>query len=668
MMIRQLSAWAAISICLAQAQWAEAADYGASGFDKSGMDLTVKPGDDFWQYANGAWARDVKMPADQFAYGVAIELTELSRQRTREVLEAARKIAGSKTGAAYSAYLDEATIESEGLGPIRPWLTKVRSLASKQGLPALLADASRNGIPTPFKVSVKQDDKAPDSYVLNIDQAGLGMPDRDYYVGSAPQGEQVRQAYLAHLTKILQIAGESEAAARAQAVLDFETAIANGHWSRTEARDVSKTYNKVTFAELRKNAPGFDLTSYLRAIGASSDEVVLGQPSAIYAEAKQLAAAPLRVIKDQLLIRSLETFAEVLPSELDRQTFAFYGSILSGTPEQEPRWKRGVDFTSRILADDVSKDYVARFFPPATKALAKEMVDNIVAAMGARIDRLEWMTPQTKQKARTKLAAFTAKIGYPDRWRDYSALEIRRDDAFGNALRANQWLHDYEMGKLGKPIYRWEWALTPMTVNAYANYTGVEIAFPAAILQPPAFNPNVDPAVNYGAIGVVIGHEISHHFDDQGGKYDASGRLNNWWTEQDLAAFKRRTEAVIEQYAAYEALPGLNINGALTLGENVADLAGIALAYDAYVASLKGKQAPVIDGLTGDQRFFLGWAQGWRWVIREPALRHQVMTDPHTPPHQRVWVVRNLDSWYAAFGVQAGDELHLPEQQRLRIW
>jgi putative endopeptidase len=374
------------------------------------------------------------------------------------------------------------------------------------------------------------------------------------------------------------------------------------------------------------------------------------------------------VLKDQLLLRSLDGFADELTDALANESFAFYGTTLSGTPEREPRWKRAVNFVKDNLGEEVGKSYVAKYFPPETKAAADTLVKNVLAAMGRRIDGLDWMSAEAKVKAHQKLAAFTPKIGYPDRWRDYSGLDIRRDDLFGNAVRASQFEHDYQIGKLGKPIYRWEWQMTPMEINAYANFGMVEIVFPAAILQPPFFDPNADAAVNYGGIGAVIGHELSHHFDDQGAKYDSTGKLAQWWTDSDVKRFKALTDRLAKQYDAYEPLPGEHVKGQLTLGENIADLAGLTVAYDAYLASLGGKPAPVIDGTTGDQRFYLGWAQVWRRNYREANLRQRLLTDPHSPSEQRVAMVRNLDRWYAAFKVQPGQKAYLASPDRVRIW
>ena len=638
---------------------------GSFGFDTAGMDRSVAPGADFYDYASGAWAKATEIPADKASYGAFDTLADLSRERTRGILE---KAPDSKIGVTYSTYLDAAAIEAKGLAPIKPWLDRIKGVRDKAGYAALAAEADRNGVGVPFGTGVGQDAKLPEIYAVGLRQAGLGMPDRDYYLSADPKLVEARTAYQAHLARLMTLAGEPNAEARAKAVVDFETGIARVSWTRVESRDRDKTYNKVAVADLARTAPGFDFAAYLRGIGTPVDSVIVAQPSAVTGIAALIGQAPIGVLKDQLLVRSLDGFADVLPAAFDRENFAFYGTVLSGTPAQEERWKRAVSFTSGALSDDVSKVYVAQYFPPETKAAADALVKNVLAAMGQRIDNLPWMAPATKQAARAKLAAFVPKIGYPDRWRDFSGLRIEKGDAFGNQLRASQWQHEYNISHLGKPLQRWEWGMTPMTVNAYANFGMVEIVFPAAILQPPFFDPKADPAVNYGGIGAVIGHEISHHFDDQGSKFDAKGRLVEWWTPQDLSAFRQRTAALVTQYDAYEALPGMNVKGALTLGENVADLAGLSAAYDAYKLSLNGRPAPVIDGFTGDQRFYLGWAQVWRRNYREAALRQRLLTDSHSPSEYRTAVVRNLDPWYAAFKPAAGQPLALTPEQRVRIW
>lgn len=645
---------------------ADKAQMGDFGVDTAGMDRSVTPGDSFYDYVNATWARNTKIPADKSNYGLFTQLDDLSRTRTQDILNQARTDAGSKIGIAYATYLDTPAIQAAGLTPIQPWLDRIKSLPDKTGYPALIAQAARNGVDVPFDLSVSQDAKQPTQYAVALSQAGLGMPDRDYYL--KPDFASQKVAYQAHLAAMLTLAGEANAVPRAKAIVDFETAIAQASWTRVDSRDATKTYNKMTVASLAGTTPGFDFSTFLANTGRPVASVIVAQPSAVAAIARLIADTPLAVLKDQLLVRSLDGFADVLPTAFDQEHFAFYGKILSGTPEQQMRWKRAVDFTTGALPDDISKIYIVKYFPPATKAAADRLVSNIIAAMNLRIDRLTWMSPETKLKAHAKLAAFVPKIGYPTQWHDYARLAITRGDALGNAMRANQWQFDDQTAELGQPIRRWEWGMTPMTVNAYANFSMVEIVFPASILQPPFFDPHADPAVNYGAIGAVIGHEMSHHFDDQGAKYDAQGRLTDWWTPQDVRNFSALEARLSAQYDAYEPMPGLHVNGKLTLGENSADLAGLSAAYDAYRLSLNGRPAPVIDGFTGDQRFYMGWAQVWRRNVRPEEKKRRLLTDPHSPSEQRADIVRNMDAWYAAFNPAPTTKLYLPPAERVKIW
>ena len=642
-------------------------ELGTFGFDLSGMDKSVQPGDDFYAYANGTWAKNTEIPADKSNFGMFTVLADLSQTRTQEILEAARTDPNSMIGRAYAAYLDAATVEAKGLAPIEPWLNQIRTV-DKAGLARLLAEADRNGVRHFFGGYVGQDDKNPDVYIYTMFQGGIGMPDRDFYLKENERNTRLQAAYLKHLENVLTLAGEANAAARAQAIYDFEKQIATVHWDKNDSSDATKVYNKMTIAELAAAAPGFDWQTFIRGIGVKEDSLLVSQPSAFTGEAKLLAEAPIGVIRDLLIVRSLDGFSDVLPDAVAQEAFSFYGTALSGTPQMQERWKRAVDFTTNNMGEAVGQDYVARYFPPETKAAMDQLVRNVLAAMGDRIDGLSWMQPETKVKAKKKLANFTTKIGYPDRWKDYSKLEIKADDLFGNALRSNQFAHDDNISRLGGPIRRWEWGMTPMTVNAYANFGMNEIVFPAAILQPPFFDPHADPAINYGGIGAVIGHEISHHFDDQGAKYDETGKLADWWTPADVAAFEAAGKALVAQYDAYEVLPGEKLDGTFTLGENIGDLAGLTVAYEAYKKSLGGKEAPVLDGLTGDQRFFLGWAQVWRRNYREQNLSQRITTDPHSPSIQRTWVSRNLDPWYKAFQVKPGQKLYLTPEERVRIW
>ena len=517
-------------------------EIGSFGFDSTGMDHNIRAGDDFYNYANGTWAKTTPIPADKSGYGMFTKLDDISRERTRQLIEDSAKDPNSRIGATFASFMDEAGIEARGLTGFNPWLDQVRGLKSKAGLAALYAQADKYAIDTPFGDYVGQDDKLPEQYSLSLAQSGLGMPDRDYYLSKDAKLVDTKTKYLQHLTTMLTLAGETDAAARAKAILNFESKIAAVSWTKVQNRDATKVYNKMTLAQLQKLAPGFDFRTLFRDTGAPVDSLIVAQPSAIKAISGLIARAPLGVLKDQLLVRSLDGYAAYLPKSFDEEHFSFYGTTLSGTPQQRDRWKRGVDFTVDTLGDEVSQLYVAKYFPPATKAAADELVHNIIGAMDRRLDQLDWMTAETKVKAHAKLAAFTPKIGYPSQWRDMTGLQVDRGDVLANAMRSAEFEHAYNVGHLGAPIRRWEWGMTPMTINAYANPGLVEIVFPAAILQPPFFDPNADPAINYGGIGAVIGHELSHHFDDQGAKYNAEGRLTDWWTKADVDAFNSRLD------------------------------------------------------------------------------------------------------------------------------
>ncbi|MEE9434186.1 MAG: M13 family metallopeptidase [Sphingorhabdus sp.] len=640
---------------------------GTYGFDTDGMDASVKPGDDFFRFSNGKWLDSTEIPSDRSNYGMFTALADLSSERVKKVLEA-EKDSGTKAGAAYKSYLDTDRVEALGMKPIEPWLEKIRGLKSKGDYEKLLPEAGRNGVGLLFAGFVGQDDKDPESYIFQLYQAGTGLPDRDMYLVEDEKLEALRSAYKGYLAKMLELAGEENAAARAEALFGFERSIAEAHWTREDSSDSSKTYNKMSVADLDKTTPGISFAPMLASVSDKITDVIVFQPSALTGIAKIVAGADIQLLKDQAIVASLRSFANVLPDSVADANFAFYGTALSGTPERQPRWKRGVSFTESMVGEEVGKSYAAKYFPPETKAAMNELVTNVLAAMGRRIEGLSWMQPETKVKAKKKLANFTTKIGYPDRWKDYSALEVKADDLFGNEIRSNNFQFDDSISKLGSPIRRWEWGMLPQTVNAYANFGMNEIVFPAAILQPPFFDINADPAINYGGIGAVIGHEISHHFDDQGSKYDENGRLSDWWTEADVKAFEEAGKKLIAQYDAYEIFPGKNVKGEFTLGENIGDLAGLTVAYDAYKASLGGKEAPVIDGMTGDQRFFLGWAQVWRRKYREANLLQRLLTDPHSPSEQRTWVVRNLDKWYEAFQPKSDEKLFLAPEDRVRIW
>jgi putative endopeptidase len=649
--------------------------FGSFGMDTDGMDKAVKPGDDFYAFANGAWTAKTQIPADRASWGGFGVLRDLSDTRTRAIIEsvAATKNApgsnGQKVGDYFASFMDEAAIEAKGITPIQPMLARIAAIKTREQLSGEFAFANRIGINMPIGMGVELDLKDNSVYSAYLGQGGLGLPDRDYYLEANPRFVEVRTKYVTHIGNMLKLAGVADHAAKAQRIYDLEKKIAQSHWTQAQSRQIDKLYNPVAVAELGAKLPGFDWPIYLKTLGISSMKTVIAtQPSALEGAAKLVASEPLDLWKDYLTFRVVKASAQFLPKAFVDESFAFDGPILSGTPALKDRWKRGVDGVNATLGEAVGELYVTQYFRPDAKAKADTLVKNILAAMGQRIDQLEWMAPETKVKARAKLAAIVPKIGYPSKWRDYSALTIVRGDAVGNAMRSAAYEYDRQLAKVGKPVDRTEWFMTPQTVNAYANPLQNEIVFPAAILQAPFFDPNADTAVNYGGIGAVIGHEISHLFDDQGRKFDPQGRLSEWWTPEDVKRFKGYTSKVVKQYAAYEPLPGSKVNGELTLGENMADLAGVTIAYDAYKLSLGGQPAQIMDGYTGDQRFFLGFGQVWRNKYRDANLQQRLTTDPHTPGHYRPYVVRNLDAWYAAFDAKAGEKLYLAPADRVKVW
>ncbi|HMG47556.1 MAG TPA: M13 family metallopeptidase [Allosphingosinicella sp.] len=643
--------------------------YGAFGFDAAGMDRSVAPGDSFYRYANGNWDRTTEIPADRSNYGMFITLDDLSRARTRTIVEEAARTPGSRIGDFYASFMDEAAVNAAGIAPIEPLLAEIRAIRDRTQWAAAAGRMLRRSIRTPFNAFVNSDERIPTQMIMHLTQSGLGLPDRDYYLSTDAGQVQKREAYQAYLAQLLTLAGEEEAAARAAAIVQFERGIAQVHWTRVENRDEERTYNKWAMADFARNAPGFDWAAFFREAGAADQpNLLVAQPSAFTGTARLIGETPQAVLNDYLLVRTLDAAAPLLPQNFVDAHFAFHGTVLNGTPQNEERWKRGVALVTGAVPDDVSRLYVARYFPPEAKRAADELVRNVIAAMDRRLQTLAWMAPETRARARAKLRAFTPKIGYPDFWHDYSSIEISRTNLVQNVMNASEWDYDFNLHKLGRPVDRREWGMTPMQVNAYANPVWNEIVFPAAILQPPFFDPHADLAVNYGGIAAVIGHELSHHFDDQGSRYDESGALHEWWTAQDRERFNALTEAFARQYDSYEPLPGHHVNGHLTLGENIADLAGLTVAYDAYRHALNGRAAPVIDGFTGDQRFYLGWAQVWRRKYREANLLQRLLTDPHSPSEQRAAVVRNLDPWYAAFHPAPGSPLYLAPDQRVRIW
>jgi putative endopeptidase len=675
---------AGIAICVAGTGLSMAAAP-ATGLDLAGIDRSVVPGNDFFRYANGSWLAATQIPADRSSYGTGAMLVELTTKRTVELLRQAadsKAPAGSETrkiGDYYTSFMGEAEIEKRGLQPLQPALKEIASIGDRHRLAEVLGKTLRADVDvlnnTQFHTSnlfglwVAQDLDTPSRYSPFLLQGGLGMPDRDYYLKSSPDMAENRAKYQKHIAAVLKLAQVPDAEAKAARIFDLEHRMAEVHWSRALSEEVLKGNNHWARADFQRRAPGLDWEAYFAAAGlAHQPTFVVWQPSALIGLAALTASQPLETWKDYLTFRRIEHASRYLPKAFVDEEFAFYGTVLSGTPELQPRWKRAVEDTDRALGEAVGKIYVQRYFPPPDKARAEAMVRNLLTAFGHRIDKLDWMAPQTKAKAKAKLAALKIGVGYPDRWRDYSGLVIVRGDALGNAERAELFEYHRNLAKLKQPVDRSEWAMTPQTVNAVNLPAMNAINFPAAILQPPNFDPNREAVMDYGAIGAVIGHEISHSFDDQGALFDDSGRLRNWWTPEDFAHFQAAAARLVTQFDGYHPFADLAVNGKQTLSENIADVAGLAAAYDASQLALEGKQAEPVSGFNGDQLFFLSFGQTWRTKVREPALRRQVVTDGHAPAEYRADTVRNLDAWYGAFNVQPGQKLYLAPQERVRIW
>ena len=647
--------------------------YGSWGYDKSGQSPAVTAGTDFFNFANGAWSEREQIPADRTRFGNFDKLNVLSDNRTRLIIEAAAAGQSSdpdaaKIGAAYRAFMDEARVGALDAKPMTADLDAIRAEKTREDVAALMGRAPKSFQSAVFDVAIQADEKAPTKYAIYLDTAGLSLPDRDYYL--EPQFAEKKQAYQAYVAKMLGQIGWADPEAQAKAIVDFETEIAKVSWTRAEERDVDKTYNPMSVDELVRFAPGFDFKAFLKAADLPTDgRVILAANTAFPKVAAIYAQTPIETLKAWQAFHVADGAAPYLSQRFVDARFEFRNKTLGGQPQNKPRWKRGVAFTQGALGESVGRLYVAQYFTPEAKAKMDALVGELKVALKGRIERLTWMEPATKAKALEKLSKFTVKIGYPVKWRDYSVLSISADDLYGDVERSA----DYEWARLVKrmndPVDKLEWDMTPQTVNAYYNPTNNEIVFPAAILQPPFFDPSADPAINYGGIGAVIGHEMTHGFDDQGRKSDGDGALADWWTAGDAQKFEVQAARLGAQYSAFEPLPGAHIKGDNTMGENIADLGGLLVALDAYHASLHGKPAPVIDGLTGDQRVFLGFAQIWREKIRDDALRQQIASNEHSPAHYRVvGTVRNVDAWYQAFGVKPTDPMYVAPEQRVRIW
>jgi predicted metalloendopeptidase len=659
-----------------------------SGIDKANLDTATRAQDDFYRHVNGHWLDTTGIPADKPAYGAFTKLSDDAIENLRKIIEESAKADPTavdanqrKIGDLYASFLDEAAIEAAGSKPLDATFARIDAAKNGKDIAILMAELGRSlsqpgtfgPSPTlPFNILVHQDNKDATRYIADLQQSGLGLPDRDYYLkDDDAKLKGIRADYLAFLEKIFAMSGDKQAAKTAKDVLALETALAKAQWTKVELRDPIKAYNKTEIARLATLAPGFDWNAFVDAasIKGKVDVVNLGQPSYLKAFAKLVSATPLSTWKAYLRWKVLREAAPNLSKGYVDASFAFYGTTLRGVPENQPRWKRGVGVVEKAMGDALGKLYVARHFPAASKQRADALVKNLLAAFKQGIDTLDWMSAETKREAQTKLAKFMPKIGYPDTWRDYSALQIAKGDLVGDVTRGNAFEYRRNIDKLGKPVDRNEWGMTPQTINAYYNPELNEIVFPAAILQPPFFNPEADDAVNYGAIGMVIGHEISHGFDDQGAQYDGDGNLRDWWTKEDHEKFAAKTKALVAEYNSFEPVPGYHLNGELTLGENIADNSGMAVAYKAYRIALGGKPAPVIDGFSGDQRFYMGFAQVWRTRIRDNYAIELIKSDPHSIPVDRVLgTVVNQPDFYSAFDVKPGDRMYVAPEQRVIIW
>jgi putative endopeptidase len=649
------------------------AEIGVFGFDLNGMDTSVRPGSDFNRYANGTWLANTPIPADRASYGQFHVLADRSEANLRAIIEESaanpsRSPEAARIGAFYASFMDEAGVERLGASPLDADLAEVRAADTHEKMAALMGRTHAGFGVSLFGVNIFEDLRTPSQMSAYIAQGGLGMPNRDYYLQDsfAPQ----KAAYRTYIERALTLGGWDDPAASADAILAFETRIAQEHWTQVESRQLDKIYNPMTVAQLTTDAPGFDWAGW--AEGASVGDVetfVAMNNTALPGMARVYAETPIETLQAWQAFHTIHQAAPYLSDAFVDARFEFVGRALSGQEEQRPRWKRGVALVDGSLGEALGREYVARHFPAESKAQMEELVANLRAAMTRRIEALDWMSDETKQQALYKMSRFGVKIGYPDEWRSYDGLEMVPGDLYGNVERSTAFEWAYNVSKLDRPVNPLEWGMTPQTVNAYYNPPRNEIVFPAAILQAPFFDPRADPAVNYGGIGAVIGHEITHGFDDQGRKTDGDGVLRDWWTAEDAARFTERAAVLGAQYAALSPIEGATVNGDLTMGENIADLGGLLLALDAYRMSLNGQPAPVLNGFTGEQRVFLGWAQVWRSNARDEYLRNQVTVDPHAPEQYRAGVTpRNIDAWYAAFGVQPGDEQYIAPEARARIW
>ncbi|GGA34389.1 M13 family metallopeptidase [Dyella nitratireducens] len=655
------------------------------GIDLKGVDHTVKPGDNFFDYANGVWVKNTQIPADRSGTGTFLQVYQLAEKQTSQLIRnlaqghAATGSNERKIADYYAAYMNEANIDKLDLTPLKPAFERIDAIKTRDDLASALGSEMRSDVDPInatnfhtehlfglFVTQGLEDSSRNMAYLL---QGGIAMPSRDYYLSQDKDMVEARTQYQTYVTSLLKLAGTPDAETQAKAIIALETKIAQAQESLVDSQDVHKANNVWNIVDFAQKAPGLNWDAYFKAAGLDNQKQIdVWQPSATIDIAKLVSSEPLETWKQLLRYHALDSAAPLLPKAYADLSFNFYGTTLQGTPKQQDRWKRAVTATNTDLGDAVGQLYVKHYFPPAAKAKVEELVKNIVSAFNERLDTLAWMTPATRAKAKEKIATLRVSVGYPDTWRDYSTLEISADDPLGNHERAEALEYKHQLAKLSQPVDKGEWWMTPQTVNAVNLPLQNALNFPAAILQPPFFDPNSDAAANYGAIGAIIGHEISHSFDNTGADFDAQGRMENWWTPEDAAHFQAATQKLVKQYDQYEALPGLHVSGQQTLGENIADVSGLTAAYAAYHKSLGGKPAPVIDGLTGDQRFFLSFGQAWRSKIRDAALRQRLATDVHAPAQFRALTVRNIDGWYDAFDVKPGEKLYLAPDDRVKIW
>jgi putative endopeptidase len=665
----------ALTALMLSASMAHAADSAPiSGIQNADMDKTVRPQDDLFQYANGTWLKNVPIPPDRASYGVDSMMTEHSLLQQRDLIEAAQ-ISNDpeerKVSNLYSSYMNEAQVERLGFKPLQAELQLATDLRRARDIGPLMGHLDRIGIASPLATFVRPDSKHSAQYAFWITQSGLGLPDRDYFLSDDARLVEFRTKYREHVEKMLHLLGAAAPGKEADKIIALETALAKLQWTRVANRDAQKTYNPTTLAQLAKDAPAIDWNGYFAQAGITSalPTLVVRQPDYLQGLSGLIETTPVATWSAYFRYRILSSRAPFLARAFVEEDFAFNQGVLQGTQVAPDRWKRGTQLVDRLMGEASGKMYVAKYFPPATKARIDELVRNLLKAYAASIDQLPWMSAATKVEAQAKLRKLNVKIGYPDHWRDYSALKILPDDLLGNVRRAQEFERSRKLAQLGGPIDRTEWNMTAPTVNAYYNPSVNEIVFPAGILQPPAYDPAADDAFNYGSAGATIGHEISHGFDDQGSQYDSDGNLRDWWTPEDHAKFKAKTELLIKEYDAFEPVSGFHVNGALTLGENIADIAGIEIAYKAYLASLNGRAPPVIDGMTAEQRFYIGFAQSWLGKRRDESTIAQVKSDPHSPEKYRTnGVVVHMPSFYSAFSVQPGDKMYRAPEERVTLW